>query len=83
MFTRFLDFGDVNGDGKLDVVTSNDDSNNVSLLLGNGNGTFNAATTYAVHSDPPGLTVRDVNGDGLADVIVPHFTTNDIGVLLG
>src|SRR5262249_10160601 len=81
--TRFLDFGDVNGDGKVDVVTSNDDSNNVSLLLGNGDGTFNPATTYAVHSDPLGLTVRDVNGDGLADVIVPHFSTNDIGVLLG
>src|SRR5205823_5927284 len=47
VFTRFLDFGDVNGDGKLDVAASNDDSNSVSLLLGNGDGTFNAATTYA------------------------------------
>jgi extracellular elastinolytic metalloproteinase len=83
LFTRFLDLGDVNGDGKLDVVASNTDSNTVSLLLGNGDGTFNAASTYAVDSAPLGLTIRDVNGDGLADVIVPHFNTNDIGVLLG
>jgi extracellular elastinolytic metalloproteinase len=83
LFTRFLDLGDVNGDGKLDVVATNTDSNTVSLLLGNGDGTFNAATTYPVHLAPLGLTVRDVNGDGLADVIVPHFNTNDIGVLLG
>lgn len=82
-FTRFLDLGDVNGDGKLDVVASNDDSNTVSLLLGNGNGTFNAATTYAVHTDPEGVAVRDINGDGRADVVVSHFTTNDIAVLLG
>jgi extracellular elastinolytic metalloproteinase len=83
LFTRYLDFGDVNGDGKLDVVATNDDSNSVSLLLGKGDGTFGPAATYAVHPDPEGVTVRDVNGDGLADVVVPHFTTSDIGVLLG
>jgi extracellular elastinolytic metalloproteinase len=83
VFTRFLDLGDVNGDGKLDVVASNTDSNTVALLLGNGDGTFNPATTYAVHSAPLGLTVRDLNGDGLADVVVPHFNSNDVAVLLG
>ena len=83
LFTRFLDFGDTNGDGRLDIVASNDDSNTVSLLLGNGNGTFAAATTYPVGPDPLGVSVGDLNGDGRDDVVVPHFNNGAVGVLLG
>ncbi len=38
--------GDLNGDGLADVVVANSESNNVGVLLGRGDGTFTAATTY-------------------------------------
>ncbi|MEI7840107.1 MAG: VCBS repeat-containing protein, partial [Methylococcaceae bacterium] len=60
---------DVNGDGNADVVTANVDSNNVSLLLGDGRGNFDAQTTFAVVTNPYSVSVADVNGDGNADVV--------------
>ena len=44
--------GDVNGDGKPDLVVANYNSNTVSVLLGNGNGTFQAQQTFATGADP-------------------------------
>ena len=44
--------GDLNGDGKLDLVTANGSFNGVSVLLGNGNGTFATAVSYGTGSDP-------------------------------
>ena len=40
--------GDFNGDGKLDLATANVNADNVSVLLGNGNGTFQAPANFAV-----------------------------------
>ena len=42
---------DFNGDGKTDLVTSDDSSNTTSVLLGNGNGTFQASSLW--HGKPP------------------------------
>src|SRR5262249_50412345 len=61
--------GDFNGDGKLDVVTANSASGTVSLLLGDGNGTFAPAQQFAAGPSPRTLVVADVNGDGRPDVI--------------
>jgi hypothetical protein len=80
--TRFLDFGDVNGDGKLDIVATNDPSGIVSLFLGRGDGTFAPAVTTQVATAALGVTVRDINGDGRADAVVAHFG-GTISVLLG
>ena len=44
--------GDVNGDGIPDLVVANFDSNTVSVLLGNGNGTFQAQQTFATGTEP-------------------------------
>ena len=44
--------GDFNGDGKADLAVANSCSDNVSVLLGNGDGTFQAAVNYAVGSEP-------------------------------
>ena len=43
---------DVNGDGKPDLVVANYSGNNVSVLLGNGDGTFAAQQTFAVGANP-------------------------------
>ena len=44
--------GDFNGDGKLDLAVANRYTNNVKILLGNGDGTFQTAVNYAVGSSP-------------------------------
>jgi hypothetical protein len=75
--------GDFNGDGKIDIAAVNHGSNNVSVLLGNGGGTFQAATNYAVGNTPYAITSGDFNGDGKRDLAVANFYDNDVSVLLG
>lgn len=65
---------DMNRDGRLDFVTLNTDTENVSVILGHGDGTFGAPITYEPHA-PAYYTVRqfkvaDVSGDGAPDVAV-------------
>ena len=53
--------GDFNSDGKADLVTANYNfSGNVSVLLGNGNGTFLSATNYPAGGDGTHLAVADI-----------------------
>jgi hypothetical protein len=72
---------DINHDGKLDIVTSNRFSGTVSVLLGNGDGTFGSAQTLAV-SGPGALAVADLNGDGWLDLVVANVDSNTVAVLL-
>ena len=64
--------GDFNGDGQLDLAVANDDSNDVSVLLGNGDGTFQPQVTYAVGSVPIAIVAGDFNGDGRLDLAVAN-----------
>jgi FG-GAP-like repeat len=75
--------GDVNGDGKPDLVTADYSENAVSVLLGNGDGTFLASTSYAAGSQPGLVQVADLNGDGRQDIVVANQTSNNVSVLLG
>ena len=60
----------MNRDGSLDAVTANEGSNDVSILLGNGDGTFQAPRTFAAGAGPIAVTADDFNGDGRLDLAV-------------
>jgi CheY-like chemotaxis protein len=60
--------GDFNRDGIADLVVANHASNNVSVLLGKGDGTFRAAVNYVAGAGPNAVTVADLNGDGIPDL---------------
>ena len=81
--------GDFNGDGKLDLAVLNTASNNVSILLGNGDGTFQSAKTFPCGTNPSGILVGDFNGDGKLDLAVfmaGNTTTSvsaEVRILLG
>src|SRR5439155_753212 len=75
--------GDFNGDGKADLVVANSGDNDVSILLGNGNGTFAAAVNYAAGSLPYSVAIGDFDGDGKADLAVANFNDNNVSILLG
>ncbi len=73
--------GDFNGDGRTDLAVSNELSNSVSILLGNGDGTFQPALQYAVGSFPGAIVAGDFNGDGRLDLAVSG--SDGVQVLLG
>ena len=75
--------GDFNGDGIADLVVANSGANNVSVLLGNGNGTYQDAVNYAAGTGPSSVAVGDLNGDGFADLVVANYGANNVSVLLG
>ncbi len=76
--------GDFNGDGKLDLaVVTSSRSNNVSILLGNGNGTFQTAVNYSAGLYPVSVIACDFNGDGKLDLAVANSSSSDVSILLG
>jgi hypothetical protein len=74
---------DLNGDGKLDLVVASSKANAASILLGNGNGTFQSAVTYPVGARPSGVAVADFNGDGKLDLALTSAFDDTTSILLG
>jgi Calx-beta domain-containing protein/VCBS repeat protein len=72
---------DFNGDGTPDVAVANYYGGNVSVRLGNGDGTFQDATSPATGNNPFGLAVGDLNGDTHLDLVTAN--ANDVSVLMG
>lgn len=80
---RGVAVADFNGDGKPDVAVVDRASNTVSILLGNGDGTFSAAASYAIGVDSIAVAVGDFNGDGKLDLVTANRAAYTISVLLG
>lgn len=76
--------GDVNGDGKTDLVTDTA-GNSVVVLLGDGEGGFKPApgSPFATGQGPWGIALGDVDGDGKLDIVTANSNSNDVTVLLG
>src|SRR5215203_1176185 len=74
---------DFNGDGKVDLAITNDDSSNVSVLLGNGNGTLQTKQDIPVERRPSSITSVDFNKDTIADLAVSNYGSHDVSILLG
>lgn len=81
--------GDFNGDGKQDLVVGSSYSDGVFVLLGNGDGTFQAPVRYATGGNARSVAVADFNGDGRLDIaacgpgLIDGSLLASAGVLLG
>lgn len=75
--THGLAMDDLNGDRKLDLVTVNNEDNDVSVAFGDGRGNFTraAGSPFAVGPSPYPLAVGDVNNDGYPDIVATTTAT--------
>src|SRR5882672_3030843 len=74
---------DFDADGKLDLAVANKGSNNVSILLGNGDGTFTLHSSPNTGSGPFSVVAGDFNGYGHLDLAVSNQTDGTVTILLG
>jgi hypothetical protein len=81
----FVAVGDFNKDGKPDLAVACYSSNNVSILLGKGDGTFTmaAGSPILVGINPFSIAVGDFNKDGKPDLAVACLSSNNVSILLG
>src|ERR1019366_7840293 len=63
---------DVNGDGKPDILVTTGSTTSFSILLGNGDGTFQPALLYGYDPSGEAIAVADFNGDGKPDVVITN-----------
>lgn len=75
--------GDFNQDGVTDIITTNIGNNTLSLLFGNGDGTFRPQVTLPSCREPRSLAVHDYNRDGLPDIAVACAGSNQVSILFG
>ena len=73
---------DLNGDGKLDLAVANAGSNSVSVLFGNGDGTFKPAVNYAVGVEPKAVMAADLNGDHKIDLAACSQSDGKVSILI-
>ncbi len=75
--------GDFNGDGKLDIAIANQSVDIVTILLGNGDGTFGQAINYAggsISNNVDFVVAGDFNRDGALDLALASTTDSNLGV---
>ena len=74
---------DFNGDHIPDLAVANSKSNNISILVGNGDGTFKTAVNYTAGTSPSVVGTGDFNADGNLDLAVTNNGSNNVSILLG
>jgi type II secretory pathway component GspD/PulD (secretin) len=74
---------DFNGDGYPDLAVTNQNDNSVSILLGNGDGTFRAGVVIVPGNGPIATATADFNNDGFQDLAVVNNSDNTVAVFLG
>lgn len=79
----FLQTVDLNSDGKKDILSVNQNSHSVSVLLGNGSGTFIIDSNYTVLNSPTSVCFADFNNDNKLDIATSNLTVNCVAVMMG
>jgi hypothetical protein len=74
---------DFTGTGKIGLAVANYGGGNISVLAGNGDGTFRSAVSYAVGSLPVAIAAGDFNQDGRNDLVVVNNGNNSVNILRG
>lgn len=81
---HYVAAGDVNRDGKIDLVGESWQDNQLIVLAGNGDGTFAIQGTVSVPAQPrTNLRFADLNRDGIRDMVTPAMDRSGVTVLLG
>jgi hypothetical protein len=80
-----VEIADLNNDGKSDIVVANEQSNNVTILLGDGRGGFTQAkgSPFPAGHDPNDIAIGDFNRDGKLDLAFANHEEKHLTVLLG
>ncbi|MHB1035060.1 MAG: FG-GAP repeat domain-containing protein [Pirellulales bacterium] len=81
--TRSVVVEDFNGDGHMDLATVNEFDGQVSVVLGNGDRTFQSERTFDTGTGPGTLVAGDVDSDGHLDLIVGNRGSFDVSILMG
>ena len=75
--------GDFGGDGNIDLAVVNRSDNDVAILMGNGDGTFQTPVNYPVGSSPDAIVAGDFSDNGILDLAVANYADNDVSILMG
>ena len=78
-----LAVADFDNDGELDLAVANLKGDTVSILRGNGDGSFRQRVDYVTGEGPDSVGIGDFNADGKADIVVVNSTELTVSVLLG
>jgi ankyrin repeat protein len=79
---RIVFCADLDNDGDLDIAVTNEYSDNLSILMNNGDGTFQPATYYYCSSRPMGIFCADLNRDSYLDLAVANWNSDYVSILL-